>query len=64
MIVPRGAKEVTLSAPALAVTGYATSKDSREALLAGFQMHVAKPVDPAALIAAVASLAERRNLAV
>ena len=31
----------------------------RQALLAGFQTHIAKPVDPAELTAAVASLAGR-----
>ncbi|HVR95847.1 MAG TPA: response regulator [Thermoanaerobaculia bacterium] len=50
--------------PALALTAYARAEDRTQALAAGFQMHVAKPVDPAALIAAVASLAERKNLAV
>ena len=45
--------------PALALTAYARSEDRRQALLAGFQLHLAKPVDPAELCAAVASLARR-----
>ncbi len=44
--------------PAVALTGYATVEDHKEALLAGFQLHVAKPVRSAELIAVVASLAE------
>lgn len=34
---------------------YAGSEDRRRALLAGFNMHVPKPVDPAELVAVVAS---------
>ncbi len=45
--------------PALALTGYAGEGDGREALLAGFQMHLSKPVDPAELVAAVAKLWRR-----
>src|SRR5262245_31470229 len=43
--------------PAVAVTAYARAEDRARALAAGFQMHVAKPIDPDAFIAAVASLA-------
>jgi hypothetical protein len=45
--------------PALALTGYAGEGDGREALLAGFQTHLSKPVDPAALVASVARLWRR-----
>jgi len=45
--------------PALALTAFARSEDCRRALLAGFQMHAAKPVEPAELVAMVASLARR-----
>jgi hypothetical protein len=38
------------------VTGYANSQDRVDALRAGFQMHVSKPVTPSELAAAVASL--------
>jgi PAS domain S-box-containing protein len=44
--------------PALAVTAYARTVDRVRALEAGFQMHVAKPVDPSELIASVAALAK------
>jgi PAS domain S-box-containing protein len=42
--------------PAIALTGYAGQRDRVDALRAGFQMHVSKPVTPAELAAAVASL--------
>jgi len=43
--------------PALALTAFARTEDRSRALLAGFQMHAAKPVEPAELVAMVASLA-------
>ena len=45
--------------PALALTGYASAEDSRVALLAGFQMHESKPLDPARLIDNLAKLWRR-----
>jgi PAS domain S-box-containing protein len=45
--------------PALALTAYARPEDRMRAILAGFQMHLTKPVEPAELIAMVASLAGR-----
>jgi len=42
--------------PAIALTGYASQQDRMDALHGGFQMHVSKPVTPAELAAAVASL--------
>ncbi|MFB2975448.1 response regulator [Microseira sp. BLCC-F43] len=42
--------------PAIALTAYARVEDSEQALLAGFQMHVSKPVEPDNLITAVANL--------
>jgi signal transduction histidine kinase len=44
--------------PAIAITGYARSEDRARALAAGFQAHVAKPVDPDALAVTIASLLE------
>ncbi|HEV2854668.1 MAG TPA: ATP-binding protein [Thermoanaerobaculia bacterium] len=43
--------------PAAALTAFARSEDRRRALVAGFQMHVAKPVEIRELAAVVASLA-------
>lgn len=44
---------------ALALTAYARGDDRVKAILAGFQMHIAKPVDPIELVTMVASLAGR-----
>jgi PAS domain S-box-containing protein len=44
--------------PALALTAYARSEDRTRALLAGYQAHLAKPVEPTELVATVASLVE------
>ncbi len=45
--------------PAIALTAYARAEDRVRALRSGFQMHIAKPVEPAELIAVVANLAGR-----
>jgi PAS domain S-box-containing protein len=47
--------------PAAALTAYARSEDRAKALRLGFEMHLAKPIDPSELIAAVSSLARRRR---
>ena len=44
---------------AIALTAFARSEDRRRAVLSGFQMHMAKPVEAPELIAMVASLAGR-----
>ncbi len=43
--------------PAACLTGYVSAEDRRRSLMAGFSMHVPKPIDPAELVAVVASLA-------
>ena len=43
--------------PALALTAHASAHDVSLALAAGFQRHVAKPVQPSDLITAIAQLA-------
>jgi signal transduction histidine kinase len=45
--------------PAIALTAFARSEERTRALVAGYQLHVAKPVEPAELRAAVASIAGR-----
>jgi CheY-like chemotaxis protein len=45
--------------PAAALTAYGRLEDRMKALSAGFQLHVAKPVDPAELVAVVATLGGR-----
>ena len=42
--------------PAAAVTAFSSDADRRRALDAGYQVHLSKPVDPAALVATVAVL--------
>jgi PAS domain S-box-containing protein len=44
---------------AAALTAYARSEDRTLALQSGFQLHLAKPIEPAELMAAVAALARR-----
>ncbi|MDB4991723.1 MAG: two-component hybrid sensor and regulator [Myxococcaceae bacterium] len=43
--------------PAIALTAFARSEDRTRAMLAGYQVHVAKPVEPQELTAAIMSLA-------
>jgi CheY-like chemotaxis protein len=43
--------------PAIALTAFARSEDRTRALMSGYQVHVAKPVEPAELVATVASVA-------
>jgi CheY-like chemotaxis protein len=43
--------------PAIALTGYADVEDSRRALAAGYQVHVAKPIDSSLLTRAVVDVA-------
>lgn len=45
--------------PALALTAYARAEDRKAALVAGFQAHVAKPIEPAELTVVIASLVGR-----
>jgi signal transduction histidine kinase/ActR/RegA family two-component response regulator len=45
--------------PAVALTAFARSEDRRQAMLAGFDVHVAKPVEPDELVAVVSRLARR-----
>ena len=50
----RSRGHAAVSLPAIALTAYSRREDQRLALQAGFQAHVAKPVEPAVLVAAVA----------
>ena len=49
------------STKAVALTAFARLEDRPRAMLAGSQMHLAKPVEPSELIVTVASLAGRVN---
>jgi signal transduction histidine kinase/DNA-binding response OmpR family regulator len=45
--------------PAVALTAYATDDDRARALSAGFQIHVAKPIEPENLVKSIADVAGR-----
>jgi CheY-like chemotaxis protein len=45
--------------PAVALTAFVHKDDARRALMAGFQVHVPKPVDPHDLTSVIASLTGR-----
>jgi signal transduction histidine kinase/ActR/RegA family two-component response regulator len=49
--------------PAAALTAFARSEDRTRALRSGFEMHLAKPVDPGELVASVATLIRRARTA-
>jgi CheY-like chemotaxis protein len=57
--VRRGSSQKLRDLPAAALTAYARSEDRMRALRSGFNMHLAKPIDPVALIAAVVSLSRK-----
>lgn len=50
------AKEI----PAVALTAYATDDDRARTLSAGFQIHVAKPIEPEALVRSIAGVVGRK----
>ena len=45
--------------PAVALTAFARSEDRTKAMIAGYTVHVAKPIEPQELVATVANLAGR-----
>jgi CheY-like chemotaxis protein len=45
--------------PAIALTAYATDDDRARALSAGFQFHIAKPIEPETLVKSIAGAAGR-----
>jgi CheY-like chemotaxis protein len=49
--------------PAAALTAFSKAEDRERALEAGFQAHLAKPIEAKTLVAAVARLAGREGLA-
>lgn len=52
----RAEEERSELTPAIAVTAYAATADRQRALLSGYQMHIAKPIEATELIAAIATL--------
>ena len=55
----RRLRETGSRTPAIALTAFARTEDRTRALLAGYRAHVSKPVEPAELIATIASVAGR-----
>ncbi|MDT5060942.1 MAG: hypothetical protein QOH63_1401 [Acidobacteriota bacterium] len=55
----RGLEQQSGQIPAVALTAYASHEDGLRALAAGFQMHIAKPVDPEELVNIIANIAGR-----
>ena len=55
----RGLAGDVAEVPAAALTALARVEDRKRALMAGYQTHLAKPVDPSELVAMVASLTGR-----
>ncbi len=47
--------------PALALTAYAGEMNEQQAIAAGFQRHLAKPVEPTVLLAVIAELVDSKN---
>ncbi|MFT3767939.1 MAG: ATP-binding protein [Minicystis sp.] len=58
--VRREGAEKASEVPAVALTAFARAEDRQRALSAGYQAHLAKPIEPAELVATVASLAAAR----
>jgi CheY-like chemotaxis protein len=47
--------------PAIALTAYATHEQQQQALEAGYDRHLAKPIDPTTLVETVAQFIDRNN---
>ena len=59
----RGAEDIGIrDIPAAALTAFARSEDRARALRLGFELHLAKPIEPGELMAAAAALARRRTI--
>jgi signal transduction histidine kinase len=55
----RSLRDAHVGIPAIALTAYARRDDIERALAAGFQVHLAKPVDPTDLVETIANLTQR-----
>jgi PAS domain S-box-containing protein len=59
--VRQSSDEVIRRVPAVALTAHARTEDRVRALLAGFDTHVPKPVEPAELVTVIASLVNKAS---
>ena len=58
----RGDARIDPGLIAVAVTAHARAEDRRRALDAGFAAHLAKPIEPEELVAAVASIVKQAGV--
>jgi CheY-like chemotaxis protein len=58
----RKVREINSQTPAVALTAYARREDIENAVAAGYDLHIAKPIEPERLILAVDQLVRRRQL--
>ncbi len=58
----RSLRGAGIGTPAIALTAYARHEDADEARAAGFQMHLAKPIDATQLVDAVATVVKPRDI--
>jgi CheY-like chemotaxis protein len=57
--IRRSSDPAVRDVPAAALTAFARSEDRTKALRSGFEIHLAKPVDPGELVASVSTLVRR-----
>ncbi|MBD1846030.1 PAS domain-containing protein [Cyanobacteria bacterium FACHB-63] len=57
----RAVRAAKIAIPAIALTAYAKEFDRQQALESGFQQHLAKPIQPEALVAAVLELVQQNT---
>jgi signal transduction histidine kinase/DNA-binding response OmpR family regulator len=58
----RGLTSNCAQIPAIALTAYATDEDRIQALSAGFQVHVAKPIEPESFVTSIAAVLGRKSV--
>jgi CheY-like chemotaxis protein len=59
----RASKSAARRVPLVAMTAYARAEDRRRVLAGGFDRHVAKPIEPEELVAALSAvIASRREV--
>jgi len=59
--IRQSSSEAVRRVPAAALTAFARSEDRTRALRSGFEMHLAKPIDPGELVASVLTLVRRHR---
>lgn len=57
----RSNEDESFRVPAIALTAYAREEDKQEALLAGFDLHLSKPIEPVRLVQSLSQLLQQRQ---